>query len=112
MLRNIFRSRCFFMPSHSEGEAFEKDGTRLPADGFGKSFYSGVSFQNIVAVYLHGLYSVAYSFIDKLLHGKLFARRSGEAVAIIFDDEDYRQIPNSGHVHGLMEIAFAGSAIT
>src|SRR2546423_3106948 len=99
------------MPTHAEGEAFEEDRAWFFSDGFGKRFYCGVRFKNIVAIYLHSFYSITYSFINKLLHSELLPGRSRETITVILYNEDDRQVPDSSYVYSFVEIAFAGGAI-
>ena len=81
------------------------------AQVFGQALHGGVHFEHIIAVDLHGLHAVSRAFIHEGFEAELLITGRAQAVTVVFNHENNRQLPYGGHVQGLVEVAFAGPAV-
>ena len=99
------------MSTHPECDGFQDDGTWIFSELFSPMMGGVIHLEYVVTIDLYGFYAVAYAFVNELLAAKLLVRRSAESIAVVFDEEDDGELPHSGHVEGLMEIAFGCAPI-
>jgi hypothetical protein len=111
-LGHIFRAARLLVAAHPEGHRLQQNRTAVFTH-FGSDFGDrAVHGEDVVAIDLDAFDAVANRLVNEILVAKLFVARCAEAVAIVFDEENDREVPNGGHVDGLMEITFACAAIS
>ena len=101
----------FFVAAHPERESLYEHGARVLTQVLGQFFHQRIHLQHVVAVHLHGFHTVGRAFIHEGFETKLLVAGRAQAVAVVLNHENDRQLPHGGHVQGLVEVAFAGPAV-
>ena len=110
-LRHILGAARLLVAAHPEGHRLQNHWSAVFAHLRSDFRDCAVHFKYIVAVDLDAFHAIADRLVDEKLVAKLFAARCAQAIAVVFNEENDRQVPNRGHVDGLMEITFTRAAI-
>src|SRR5690606_8152247 len=99
------------MAAHSEGHAFNKHGCGALTGTGSKRADGLVYFQYVVAVDRYAFDAIARCFGGERGAPELLLIRRGEAVSVVFNDEDHGQVPHCGKIYGFVKVTLARTAI-
>ena len=112
VIGNVLRARGLLVAAHAKGlHLQERRPLALPRPA-GRPPHGLNHGQHIVAVHPLARQTVSCSGISDPFHRHSRCRRRGEAISVVFDDKDDRQLPDGGQVDRLVEVAFARGAIS
>ena len=111
LLRHIFHAAGLLMSAHAEGHTLHQYRLLLANAVFAGLGYRLVNFQYIVTIYGYALHTVANGLVGQLFTDELLIAWCAQAIAIVLNDEDDRQAPDSSHIERLVKVALAGAAI-
>jgi hypothetical protein len=97
---------------HPEGHAFDQVGFLVPDAILTNSLYGIKNGKYVISVDAYPFHSVTLCPINQRAATVLFMYRGTQAIAVIFDNEYNREIPNRCNIQGFMKIALARATLT
>ena len=110
-LGNILRTTCFLMSAHAESHALYQVWFLFAQTVFPHSANGIVHCQYIVTVDHHRFHTIPYSLIRQLAATVLLTNGRTQAISIVFNDKNDRQVPNCCYIKCFMKISLTRSAI-